>query len=222
MFSLDVVDTDDFIDMPTSARELYYSLGMRADDDGFITPKRVMRMVGASEDDLKVLVAKGYVIPFESGVVVVRHWPVNNYIQKDRYTKTKYQTELDMLGTDNAGAYKLASGVAVTPVVNAMDTERIHSGYTGKVRLGKGDAKASQPTMTAFDSALNEFTKMRKAIRKPLTDRAKELIVGKLESMYPGDEPRQIKCLEQSIENSWQGVFELKQGGNRNGSVKLG
>lgn len=94
MFSLDVVDTDAFIDMPVTAQALYFHLGMRADDDGFISsPKKITKMVNCSLDDMNILIEAGYLIPFDSGVVVVRDWKVNNYIQKDRYTPTRNQDE---------------------------------------------------------------------------------------------------------------------------------
>ena len=102
MFSLDVVDTDDFIDLPTSAQALYFHLGMRADDDGFVSsPKKITKMVACSAADLKVLVDARYLIPFESGVVVIKDWKVNNYIQKDRYTPTRYQEEKGYLSECN-------------------------------------------------------------------------------------------------------------------------
>ena len=86
MFSLQVVDTDHFLDMPATARLLFYDLGMRADDDGFLqNAQRIARATGAGKDDLALLVAKGYVIPFDSGVFVIRHWGVNNQIRRDRY-----------------------------------------------------------------------------------------------------------------------------------------
>ncbi len=94
MFSLDVVDTDAFLDLPASSQSLYFHLGMRADDDGFVSsPKRITAMVNASGDDLKLLIAKGFVILFDSGVCVIRDWRVNNYIQSDRYTATLYVEE---------------------------------------------------------------------------------------------------------------------------------
>lgn len=94
MFSLDVINTDNFLDMPVSAQCLYFHLGMRADDDGFVSaPKQIIRMVVCSQDDIKILISKGFVIPFESGVVVIRHWKQHNYIQSDRYRKTKYVEE---------------------------------------------------------------------------------------------------------------------------------
>lgn len=114
MFSLDVVNTDLFLDMPVSAQCLYFHLGMRADDDGFMSsPKQIMRMATCTQDDMKILVSKGFVIPFETGIVVIRHWKQHNYIQSDRYRKTKYTEEKDRL--------ELKENVYV------LDTERIQS-----------------------------------------------------------------------------------------------
>lgn len=101
MFSKEVIGSDMFLDLPVSSRELYFHLGMYADDDGFVSPKKVIRMVGASDDDIKILVAKGFVIPFESGVIVIRHWKQNNYIQSDRYSPTLYQNEFKIACEDN-------------------------------------------------------------------------------------------------------------------------
>lgn len=98
MFSLSVIDTDKFNDMPVSARLLYYELGMRADDDGFVSsPKKIIKMVGCSEDDLKTLIMKGFIIYFNSGVIVITHWKMHNYIQNDRYHQTIYQNERSKL-----------------------------------------------------------------------------------------------------------------------------
>lgn len=94
MFSLDVIDTDKFNDMPATARLLYYELGMRADDDGFLSSaKKVTRMVGCSEDDLKMLIAKGFAICFNNGIIVITHWHLNNQIRADRHKPTVYTAE---------------------------------------------------------------------------------------------------------------------------------
>lgn len=115
MFSLSVVDTDSFLEMPISSRLLYYELGMRADDDGFIPNwKKILMFTGLKEDDLKLLIMKNFVIPFESGVIVIRHWRMNNYLQKDRTKPTLYQEELKKLSIDKSNVYNL-------------DTECIHS-----------------------------------------------------------------------------------------------
>ena len=98
MLSLKIIDTDKFVEMPVSARLLYYELCMRADDDGFVSsPQKILRMVGCSGDDLKLLCAKTYIIPFESGVCVVKDWKIHNYIQTDRYKKTIYTEEFSQL-----------------------------------------------------------------------------------------------------------------------------
>ena len=108
MFAKTIIDSDAFLDMPPSSQVLYFHLAMRADDDGFINnPKTIMRMVGAKDDDIKLLVAKRFIIPFESGVVVIKHWRIHNYIQKDRYTETKYIDEKNQLIINEKNAYSL-------------------------------------------------------------------------------------------------------------------
>lgn len=97
MFSQRITGDEKFLEMPTSAQNLYFHLGIYADDDGFVNPQKIVRMIGANPDDLKVLLAKGFVIPFETGVIVITHWKENNYIQADRYTPTIYQDEYKKL-----------------------------------------------------------------------------------------------------------------------------
>ena len=109
MFSKTVVDSDAFLDMPLSTQALYFHLSMRADDDGFLNnTKRIQRLIGATDDDLKLLIMKRFVIPFEDGIVVIKHWRMNNYLRKDRYTQTIYQEELAMLSVKEDGSYTLA------------------------------------------------------------------------------------------------------------------
>ena len=106
MFAKTIIDSDAFVDMPLSTQALYFHLSMRADDDGFINnPRKVQRMIGASDDDMKVLIMKRFIIPFESGIVVIKHWKIHNYIQKDRYKPTVYTEEKAMLTSKNNGAY---------------------------------------------------------------------------------------------------------------------
>ena len=94
MFAKTIIDSDAFLDMPLSTQALYFHLSMRADDDGFINnPKKIQRMIGACDDDLKVLIVKRFIIPFESGIVVIKHWKIHNYIRNDRYKETVYQEE---------------------------------------------------------------------------------------------------------------------------------
>ena len=106
MFALKIIDSDAFLDMPTSSQNLYFHLSMRADDDGFISsPRKVMRMINASDDDMKILLSKRFLLAFESGIVVVKHWRIHNYISKDRYTETIYKEEKESLYTKENGAY---------------------------------------------------------------------------------------------------------------------
>lgn len=106
MFSTQVVCTDPFRDMPSSSQALYFHLGMQADDDGFVYPKGIMRSISASEDDLTILVAKKFVIPFESGVIVIRHWHANNNFRWDRKLPTTHQQEMKKLFLDKSGMYR--------------------------------------------------------------------------------------------------------------------
>jgi uncharacterized phage protein (TIGR02220 family) len=153
MFSLKVIDTDLFLEMPISARLLYYDLGMRADDDGFVSsPKKISKMIGSSEDDFKILLAKGFIIPFESGVCVITHWKINNHIQKDRYTATIYKSEFAML-TDNQGEYVSEMDKKCIQNVNKMDTQnRLDKNRLDKVRL---DKKKHSPEAEEILSYLN-------------------------------------------------------------------
>ena len=137
MFAKTIIDSDAFIDMPVTARLLYYDLSMRADDDGFVnSPKKIMRMIGASQDDLAILITKKFLIPFESGVVVIKHWKIHNYLRNDRYKPTTYQDELSQLELDENKAYRLPVSKMDTngiPTVSKMDTQV----RLGKDRLGK-------------------------------------------------------------------------------------
>src|SRR5882762_7814600 len=120
MFSAQIVNADAFLDMPISSQALYFHLGMSADDDGFVSPRKVLRMSGAGEDDLKILLAKGFVIPFESGIIVITHWKQNNYLRNDRYTPTIYSAERDRLSCVQS-VYRLDTiGI---PTGNHLDTQ---------------------------------------------------------------------------------------------------
>lgn len=109
MFAKSIIDSDAFLDMPMSAQALYFHLSMRADDDGFVNnPRKIQRMVGAGDDDAKILLAKRFIIAFDSGVVVIKHWRIHNYINPDRYKPTPYVEEKAMLTKKPNGAYTLA------------------------------------------------------------------------------------------------------------------
>ncbi len=112
MFSEKIINSDSFLDMPHSTQTLYFHLGMKADDEGFIdNPKAVMRHVKCNEDDLRLLFAKKYIIPFESGVVVVTHWRIHNKIRSDRKKDTTYIDEKSQLEIDKDGSYILSNDI---------------------------------------------------------------------------------------------------------------
>lgn len=106
MFAKTIIDSDNFLDMPMSSQLLYFHLSMRADDDGFVnSPKKIMRVIGSTVDDMNILIARKFIIPFESGIVVIRHWRINNYLRKDRYTETTYMDEKNSLAMDDNKQY---------------------------------------------------------------------------------------------------------------------
>ena len=130
MFTKKITESDAFLDMPSSTQCLYFHLNMSADDDGFVNnPKRIQRLVGASDDDFKLLVAKSFIILFESGIIVIKHWKMHNYIQSDRYKPTDYIEEKSMLGLKKNKSYTLSN--------NELDTKCIQDVSVGKDRLGK-------------------------------------------------------------------------------------
>ena len=137
MFAKTIIDSDAFLDMSATARLLYYDLGMRADDDGFVnSPKKILRMIGASEDDLRILILRKFIIPFENGVIVIRHWKIHNYIRKDTYNETYFKEQKALLFLDKSGTYRLLSECQEN-CVDEPSTERPRAVDTGKDRLGK-------------------------------------------------------------------------------------
>lgn len=152
MFTMQIVDSDAFLDMPLSAQALYFHLNMRADDDGFINnPRKIQRMINASDDDLRVLIAKRFLLAFESGVIVVKHWRMHNILRRDRYTPTQYQEELAQLGIKDNGSYtETGNQLATTwqPVGNQLEPQvRIGKDSKGKDSIGEGKSKFAPPTL---------------------------------------------------------------------------
>lgn len=130
MFTKKITESDAFLDMPMSTQCLYFHLNMSADDDGFVNnPRKIQRMIGGSDDDLKLLLAKSFILSFDSGVIVIKHWKMHNYIQSDRYKPTDYVEEKSMLHLKKNKAYSLNE--------NEMYTECIQDVSVGKDRLGK-------------------------------------------------------------------------------------
>lgn len=133
MFSKTIIDSDAFLDMPLSTQALYFHLSMRGDDEGFVNnPKKLARMLGSSDDELKVLIAKKFIILFDSGVIVIKHWKLHNYIRGDRIKETNYTYERDMLLTNENGSYTM-----IDSDVSQMSVKCQSNVSIGKDRLGK-------------------------------------------------------------------------------------
>lgn len=168
MFAKTIIDSDAFLDMPLSAQSLYFHLSMRADDDGFVNnPKKIQRMIGSSDDDLKLLIVKRFIITFESGVVVIKHWRIHNYIQNDRYKETVYQEEKSQLGVKPNKAYTLRKNECIqdgymldTQVSIDKDIDSIgKNNYTSEFE----SLWHEYPRKQGKENAYKAFVKARKA-----------------------------------------------------------
>lgn len=156
MFAKTIVLSDAFLDMPMSARCLYFTLGMVADDDGFVnSPRSIMRQIGASDDDMKLLIAKKFVIIFDSGVIVIKHWRINNYLRNDRYKETNYTDEKRGLTVGENGTYHIANpGIPSNGIPNngiprlgkdSIDKVSIVQDSIGEVSKGECEGEPAPP-----------------------------------------------------------------------------
>lgn len=176
MFAKTIIDSDAFLDMPLSTQALYFHLSMRADDDGFINnPKKIQRMIGGSDDDLKLLIVKNFVIPFESGIVVIKHWKIHNYIQKDRYKATVYKEEKARLAIKENNAYTLDTR-CIQGVSKADTQDSIELELEKEIELELGESKSARPKKHRYGEYNNVL----------LTDEE----LAKLKEEYPDYEER--------------------------------
>ena len=157
MFDKTITNSDDFIDMPDSAQNLYFHLSMNADDDGFVNNwKNIMRMTGHKEDDIKILIAKQYVIPFDSGVIVIRHWRINNYLRGDRYTETKFKSEKLQLQLDENMVYQMSTN-GIPSGIPSIDKNSIDKNSKVKSSIdNKGTKKFVPPTLEEVRAYVKE------------------------------------------------------------------
>ena len=170
MFAKTIIDSDAFLDMPISARLLYYDLGMRADDDGFINaPKKIMRTIGATTDDMNILIARKFVIPFDSGVVVIKAWRINNYLRSDRYKETNYLEEKGMLDVEQTGMYTMKDDCGIPSGIPLVDA--------GKDSIGKDNIKGekAQEILDLYHKTCPSLPKVIK-----LTDKRIKLVNARL------------------------------------------
>ncbi len=177
MFAKTIIDSDAFLDMPLSAQSLYFHLCMRADDDGFINnPKKIQRMIGCAEDDLKLLLLKKFIIPFESGVCVIKHWKIHNYIRNDRYKSTVYQEEFKQLTVKENGAYTALSDIGIPDgnrLVYQMETQdrlgkdRLELGKSKDRGLGEGTPPAAACESFPYEEYRTVFIELCPSLPKP-------------------------------------------------------
>lgn len=201
MFAKTIIDSDAFLEMPTTSQLLYFHLAMRADDDGFVNkPKSLMRMVGCKDDDLKLLFVKKFLIPFESGVVVIKHWKIHNYIAKDRYTETKYKEEKATLMLDENNAYTQIVDDPYTGRIQGVDEPetqgRLGKVREGKDRLGEGSKGKKETTHDLLSKLLPEYI-----IPESLNAKLEEWIAYKTERKESYKEVG-LKSLLRQIENN--------------------
>lgn len=156
MFAKTIIDSDAFLDMSLSAQALYFHLSMRADDDGFVNnPKKIQRMIGAADDDLKLLAVKRFVIPFESGVCVIKHWRIHNFIRSDRYKETVYKEEKNQLYTKENKAYSLTppEEIPSLPVDGMPNGIPMGDQWETQDRLGKDRDSLGKDNISSLSEA---------------------------------------------------------------------
>ncbi len=239
MFDNEIISQDSFVDLPSEAKALYFLLGMEADDEGFVAPKKILRWHNISLDSLKLLIAKEYLIPFESGVVVITDWKRNNYLDKNRINETIYTEEKKLIAYDEKQMkYYLADSVqydsnadipSVKPMLNEsltnvkpmLNQNRIEENRIEENRVVKKERK-KKDSRQSFDTIIENYTqnvelqnelknhlKVRKQKRGALTDRAIVLELQRLDDLADLDEMK-LRIVQQSIERGWVGFFEIK------------
>ena len=191
MFAKTIIDSDAFLEMPLSSQTLYFHLSMRADDEGFINnPNSIMRVVGAKYDDMKLLIAKKFIIPFESGVVVIKHWKIHNYIQNDRFTSTKYPDEKAMLSFGVNKEYKLENNPCIQNGYT-MDTQV----RLGKVSIGKvSKALVENKTLdiTSVEEIVSYLNKICERSYRSSTGKTKKLIKSRINEGFTIDDFKKV------------------------------
>lgn len=189
MFSKQLIDSDLFLNLPISTQNLYFHLCMRADDDGFVgNPQRIQKLIGVSDIDYKLLLAQKFILEFESGVIVITHWKMHNYIRKDRYTPTIYIEEKKLITENERKEYILAIGI---PMVNQMVTTGQPS--LGQVRLGKDNDRFDINNKIYILNSVRE--KIEKELSCHITDK-------KLEEIYD-------KAFQYKIANPIEYIFAM-------------
>lgn len=223
MFSKTIIDSDEFLDLPLSSQALYFHLGIQADDDGFVNkPKTLQRAIGATKEDLQALIDNNFIILFQTGVIVITHWKIHNYIQSDRYKPTLHEVEKSMLTAKKNAAYMLMDTECIQDVYG-MDTQyRLGKDRLelGKDRLELNKSKCIQNVYKPdtskkysdnleLNEAIIKFINYREKINKPFPDdESIDLFIKELNDLSELQD-EQIKIITRSIVNGWIGIFPL-------------
>ena len=182
MFSNKVIGSDAFLEMPDSTQNLYFHLSMSADDDGFVDKvKTIMRMTGKKEDDLKILIAKSFVIPFDSGIVVIRDWRINNYLRKDRYNETIHLKEKSQLILTQNNSYALKDTVGI-PVVYTEES-RLEENRLEENRLDNVE-QVDEPISDTINEIISFLNEKAKSSYRSSTPKTRKLIGARLKEKF--------------------------------------
>jgi len=182
MFSKTIIDSDAFLDMPLSTQALYFHLSMRADDEGFINnPRKIQRMIGSNEDDLTLLTVKKFLITFESGVIVIKHWRIHNYIQNDRFKETVYLEEKSQLKVKENKSYTLTDTVCIQDVYTLEPQIRLDKNSIDKNRLDKSNIESFD--LTFIDDVIEKVKITEEQYKKLLSKFSKELLHSQIISL---------------------------------------
>ena len=236
MFAKTIVLSDAFLDMPLTARCLYFTLGMLADDDGFVnSPKSITRQCGASEDDLRILISKKFVIAFENGVIVIKHWRLNNYLRSDRYKPTVYADEKRRITADETGIYHVDASVGIPDIgipsngIPRLGKDSIGKDSIGEDRVGKergtGETRTTSTKQkkssvelfreveedrlfTPVYETVLKWMQYKDEIKKPYKSKIgmKSFITQVENNLQKYGVAAVVDCIELSMSNNWQGV----------------
>jgi len=187
MMSRRVISSDTFLDMPPTAQNLYFHLLLEGDDEGFVnSPKKIQRMVGARDDDAKLLLAKRFILSFESGVIVIKHWKIHNYIQKDRFKETSHTEERGLIAVKKNNVYTMDTSCTPSIGEESIGEVSVVESYIGDVK--------------EIILHLNEVTNSK---YKPTTPKTKTLIETRLKEGFTVDDFKQVHIIKYS---EWVGT----------------
>ena len=200
MFAKKITESDMFLDMPASSQMLYFHLAMAADDDGFVNnPRKIQCMCGAAVDDMKLLIAKSFVITFESGIIVITHWRMHNYIQKDRYKPSDYIEEKSLLGIKRNREYTLDVSEMDTFCIQTVSTDQCSA---GKESIDKGRADECKYELGREKLTLTQYNRLVKMFSQRIVD---DVIDRILSHPY-------MNCLNENIIGKWCAEAKKWQG----------